>query len=297
MEEIQKINRIIIIGMDRSGTKWISNEISNHPDIIAIRDEQHNGILETNMFTIFLNNFNLENLDEYIGLIELWSKTDFFKNSKISKSFFYKLKNRPRNAYQLFTLMMNELSFINKKKYWLQKTSPSIALNVFQYFTDEFIIIIKRNIVDNLRSKIKNSQDRNINRSLIKAVAGYVIDEKICHLINRKYENSIVVNYEDLLYDKTYQLNLVAEFIKCKEFSAEHSNAKYSKNTSFKNKNERAMVFNSFEIFIIKLFWLIIYFIPLKFLLFIREDFTSIDTNRLVSGTFDKIKKKFSLID
>ena len=64
MKDFQKINRIIIIGMDRSGTKWISNEISNHPDIIAIRDEEHNGILETNMFTMFLNNFNIENLDE-----------------------------------------------------------------------------------------------------------------------------------------------------------------------------------------------------------------------------------------
>ena len=297
MKDFQKINRIIIIGMDRSGTKWISNEISNHPDIIAIRDEEHNGILETNMFTMFLNNFNIENLDEYIGLIELWSQTDFFQNSKIPKSFFYKLNNRPKNVYKLFTFMMNELSLLNKKKYWLQKTSPSIALNIFHYFTDEYIVIIKRNIIDNLRSKIKNSHDRNINRFLIKAVAGYVIDEKISRLINRKFKNSIVINYEDLISDKKYQLNLVANLIRCKKFSAEYSNDKYLKNTSFKNNSDRAMVFNSFEIFIIKLFRLIFYFMPLKFLLFFRENFTSIDINRLVGSTFDKIKKKYNLVD
>ena len=249
------------------------------------------------MFTMFLNNFNIENLDEYIGLIELWSQTDFFQNSKIPKSFFYKLNNRPKNVYKLFTFMMNELSFLNKKKYWLQKTSPSIALNIFHYFTDEYIVIIKRNIIDNLRSKIKNSHDRNINRFLIKAVAGYVIDEKICRLINRKFKNSIVINYEDLISDKNYQLNLVANLIRCKKFSAEYSNDKYLKNTSFKNYSERAMVFNSFEIFIIKLFRLIFYFMPLKSLLFFRENFTSIDINRLVGGTFDKIKKKYNLVD
>jgi hypothetical protein len=105
---MQNIQKIIVIGMNRSGTKWISNLISNHPDVVSLQYERGGGILETNMFTNFPHSFgDLRFPDNYVGLIELWSKTDFFQCAGMDKDFFYSIEKRPTNYFELFQILMN----------------------------------------------------------------------------------------------------------------------------------------------------------------------------------------------
>ena len=61
---------VIVIGMTRSGTKWLSNILCNHSEMIGVQSEQHGGIIETNMFHIMPRKFNLSFADDYIAFIE-----------------------------------------------------------------------------------------------------------------------------------------------------------------------------------------------------------------------------------
>ncbi len=44
------ITPIFIVGTNRSGTKWLSNILANHPDVAAVQTERTLGIVETYMF-------------------------------------------------------------------------------------------------------------------------------------------------------------------------------------------------------------------------------------------------------
>ena len=118
---MSKIKPVLVIGMDRSGTKWLSNILCNHYDIIGIQYEKAYGILETNMFGIMQKRFgDISALENYIGFIELWAQTNFFRISGIEKSFFYNLNYKP-SVLELFEILMNELAKRQKKEFWLQK--------------------------------------------------------------------------------------------------------------------------------------------------------------------------------
>ena len=51
------IRPIFVIGKNRSGTKWLSNTISNHSKIACVRSHEFGGILETNVFFNMPNTF------------------------------------------------------------------------------------------------------------------------------------------------------------------------------------------------------------------------------------------------
>ena len=93
---VQMTTPIIVVGMNRSGTKWVSNILCNHEDVIGVQSERHFGILETNMFGTMQDKFDLSSPEDYVGFLEMWSKTEFFRRTDIDKQMFYELAPRPR---------------------------------------------------------------------------------------------------------------------------------------------------------------------------------------------------------
>ena len=68
---------IFIVGKNRSGTKWLSNILLNHPNIAGIQSDYHRGILETNMFQNMPIIFgNLKDIDNFIGVTEPYEESD-----------------------------------------------------------------------------------------------------------------------------------------------------------------------------------------------------------------------------
>jgi len=70
---------IFVLGRNRSGTKWLTNLIANHPDVYCVQSESHGGVIETNLFdradTSFGNPAIAEN---YIAFMAWFEQTDFF---------------------------------------------------------------------------------------------------------------------------------------------------------------------------------------------------------------------------
>lgn len=180
------IRPIIVVGMNRSGTKWLSNIISRHPDVIAVQSRRNNGILETNMFGALPDKFDLSRPDEYIGLVELWAATHFFRLTGLDKELFYRLSPRPGNGLQLFEILMNEYARRAHKGHWLQKTTPKLADKVLEHFPQARVVVIRRGLMDTMRSTIA-MQSWSGRRSFFRAAWDFVYQGKLLNRLCRQH--------------------------------------------------------------------------------------------------------------
>ena len=109
MHNNNNITPIFVIGTERSGTKWLTRIIATNEDISAIINDDD--LAAEAYFERFDYHFpNVERVDDYIALVELFSKTYVSKLINVDRDDLYYLdKNqRPKNYYELFNLVMNK---------------------------------------------------------------------------------------------------------------------------------------------------------------------------------------------
>lgn len=236
------IRPIIVIGMNRSGTKWLSNIICSHEAVIGVQSPRFGGIVETEMLGPMRDKFDLAFPDDYIGLVELWSRSEFFRIASFDRQMFYALDPRPRDALELFELGMNELARKNDCTFWLQKTSPVSAPAVLEYFTNARIVVTRRNLLDNLRSNVA-LQSRYRSPRLFQATCRYVYEDKLLDRICRRYP-VVHMRYEDLKADtEREKARLFAELGLGRPRNPEP--ASFPRNTSFASDHQRSEILSA----------------------------------------------------
>jgi hypothetical protein len=234
---------ILVVGMNRSGTKWLSNELSAHPGIVSVQDTRHTGILETNMLWAMDRKFDLRSDEDYVGLVEMWSKTDFFQITGQSKEdLFYDVEQRPETATAMFRTLMDAFARSNDADFWLQKTSPLVALDTMSELADARIVVIRRNLMDNLRSRIQHSRNRVGRASIVRAVGIYALEEKAMDRLEQR-RPSVSVAYEDMRGDVDATLRPAWRFLGLEPPGS--NEYPWRRNTSFSKDQDREEVFTS----------------------------------------------------
>ena len=258
---MQEIKPIILIGMNRTGTKWVSNTLCTHDDVIGAQSERARGILETNIFGAMQDKFDLSNPDEYIGFLELWAKTELFQQTNVDKEIFYKLKPRPRNMLHMFDLLMCEFARLHRKSYWLQKTSPLRAAMALNYFDSALVVVVRRNMLDTLKSTWA-MQMRHRRRKILRTTFAYVRDRKIMDAIAKK-RKVVQVHYEVLRDQTQSEINRL-----CRELGLDPEKisvqSPFRKNTSFQSEKQRESIMSREEAFIAKFAAALFGMIPLR---------------------------------
>jgi len=268
---MNKMRPIFILGKHRSGTTWLANLIINHPYISAIKDKRHNGIHESAYFCFvrYYYKFNdLEIKNNYITFIESFSESDYFKLSNVDKDYFYKKDTRDNISTfkDFFEILMQKHALNENNNIWLEK-SPTHTLFVEELskkFNQVKFIAIKRNIYD-----VINSTEKRFNKNenelfyIIKQTFHYVGYNKIIENFKIKNpENIIVIDYEDMIYDKKLVLKNICEYLDL-NYTNSLLNENYKKNTSY-SKNEKKQM-SYFKKYIIKIFSFFYNLIPAKF--------------------------------
>jgi hypothetical protein len=233
------VRPIILIGLNRSGTKWLSNLICRHEDVIAVQSRRTGGILETNMFGALPDKFDLAYPDEYIGLVELWSSTHFFKRTGVEKEFFYRLSPRPRSTLRMFELLMNEYARRHGKAYWLQKTTPLRAAEVLEHFPNARVVVIRRNLMDTLRSTIALMR-RAGRRDLFRTIWHCVHQRKLLNRLCRRYA-AVEMDYDRLRNDTVREEARLFAELGLPEGKLRPAPA-FPRNTSFASDSQRREV-------------------------------------------------------
>ncbi len=294
---------IIVVGMNRSGTKWLSNILLNHPNIFGIQTELDDGIVETNLFGIMQKKFDLTRPDDYVGFVELWSSTNFFKQTKLSKEFLYNLKPRPTNFLEIFKIVMNTCAEREGKSFWLQKTSPSLAFNVLSYFDKSNVILIKRDPIQTIKSTLKIILERRNNKKsfylFLRQIYVYILDEKRLTKLYKE-KKAIFISYEALKNNTENEIKKICNRIGL-TYIPEMLNVKFKKNTSFKTGKDRIEIFSKTDEKTIKYLTVFLRLIPFPLLKFFKDlgykkyILTKGDKSPFVPGTFSEIKNKYNI--
>ena len=280
--------------MNRSGTKWLSNMLSNHSDIISLQNERGGGIIETNMFDNFPKAFgDLSFPDNYVGLVECWSETDFFKSAGADKERFYRLSPRVCCYFKLFRIFMDDMATRHGKRFWLQKTNPFNGLSCMNHYRDARYVVVKRNIFDTVKSHIQLFLNRdNRTKQIAKEVFFYKYQEKLIYKILKR-RNVVSVNYDSLKNDTAKHMKAVCQSIGV-DFQKAMLKVKFKPNTSFRNNKQRQALLSETDIFRIKAYSRLFTPLPLTAFYIARNLFGD-NRPRFVPGTFGSIKDKFNI--
>jgi hypothetical protein len=278
---------IFVIGLNRSGTKWLSNELSKHTEIACVRNE-NTGIRETNMFRAFGRKFDLNHLDDYIGLVELWSSTDFFIRTGVDKAIFFSSDPPITDHYLLFAQLMNAFATKQGKAYWLQKGSPIAGLELLKRFPDAHFVIVRRQMVDQIRSNVGRFA-RPGWTTIARATFSYVRDNQILDRLQSR-SRCPSVSYEEL---KMNRATIIQDLLNTWEITRGEidETVVFRPNTTFPERTQRDDYFHSGQRLWIHFCALLSKLLPFP-LKFYTAKRNWQRVGPLVAGTFDNVYRQ-----
>jgi hypothetical protein len=293
VEAVRPPTPILVVGMNRSGTKWLSNILCNHPDVFGVLSERHGGILETNLFGKMQALIgDLERVEHFVAFVELWSQTDFFGTTGVEKELLYTRKERPREVLDAFRLVMDEAARRCGSRFWLQKTSPSEGWGVLPRFPDARIVTIRRGLVPTLESAAKLRRDRGEADSLAKAAAVYAYEAKVLRRIQRD-RDAVHVEYESLGRSTEHEVRRICEAIGL-GYRPEMLETRFAANTSFRGGDAPGERLGTARIGAARAVEAALGTLPLPLLATARNLLRS-RRALLVTGTFSRIAERYGL--
>lgn len=287
------IRPIILVGLARSGTKWVSNIIASHEDVVAVQSTTAGGILETDMFEGLRDKFDLGFPTDYIGLIELWSRTEFFRLAGGDPEKFYRLDPRPRSPFAVFDLLMSDFARRHRCGHWLQKTSPLNALDVLDYFRSAKVVVVRRDLLDNVRSALALRARHGVPPRPAWTTCHIVYQRKLLDRICSRYR-AVEIRYEDLKADpEREKARLFAELGLAPPKNPK--TASFPRNTSFASENQREQILSGREAALVKSVAAIVGALPLPVIsavIALRRVFRRPRPRPLVSGSFGEVEDR-----
>lgn len=285
---------IFVVGKNRSGTKWVTNILSNHREIaVLVRHEKDisRGCIETNLLSRMALIFgSLEDDENYIGFVECFTQTDEFKLMGLDKRILY--LHKPKDYLKCFKYLMDNFAEQKGAKFYAQKTDCLQMKMLLKHFPDARFIVVRRKIVDNIRSMQMLRRKEGKKKNIFREVYIYHLMDKSCKPSNQ--HPILYVDYENLVSDKEQVVRKICKHIGL-EYNKELLVDRFKKNTSFENKS-RNKELSGMEEFMIRLISAFMRMLPLAFYkvtyrlyLFFRG---SPYSTRFVPGSFRYLRKQ-----
>jgi hypothetical protein len=286
---------IFVVGRNRSGTKWLANSISNHPDVASIQSSRghRTGVLEANLFQHFPAIFGDLSIDDhYYAFLASFKHSNYFLLTGLPESVLY--ERRHPDYLSLFRFLMNRTAEARGKPMWLQKASSLMLPELHRAFPDgRFVVIQRTNVRDNVGSSIAlGARGKALERHKPKRVARELLSYYVHRATERAYlhhPNVLRVTYEDLRERREPTLREVCDFVGL-PFHASVLEDLYQPNSSFVARR-RDEVFTSVDARVYQLLHPFARAAPGSILRFIQSMEQRLmgrrrDGRRLVSGAF-----------
>ncbi len=184
---------VLVIGRERSGTKFLTNLIAANFGLAAIQSEEHDGVLETNLVAKYEGILGNPPRGENLKALKILFQHDaFFRHSHVSKDQLESLEFE--SAEELLWKFLNLEAETCSRPGWVQKVSSRF---LWKYEgVPALKVIIQRRIPDNIFSHSKLVGDESLK---------FVIRDAIATVSYAKLENYFSrrnkirkIKYEDL---------------------------------------------------------------------------------------------------
>ena len=156
---------LFVLGKQRSGTTWLSTQLSQHSQVACARDDHHGGIHESAYFSHIAGRYgDLAQKTNYVEFVEVVAVSDFMRILGVDKAFLYSLW--PTTYKGVFEAVMTRLAQQQGSRYWLDKTPENTLLvrQLAELYPEAKFIAILRHPHDVMRSTIGRYSDQAIRR-------------------------------------------------------------------------------------------------------------------------------------
>ena len=230
------VDAIIVVGLNRSGTKWLSNILSLNNDVAAVTLPHQFGILESNALNDFSRVFkNIDRDDDYAGFVCMWAETDYVRSTGFDRSYLLSWQPRPKSVFAALSRLLDDFRQKQGKSIWLQKCSPSQSRQFQKELASPAkVVAIRRNFNRILESSIALKQQTGVGSSFLRDLVINAIQERILADVS-KQPNTMTVDFESLKAEPEATVRKVCEFIGI-EFSRTMLKTPFEQNTSFEKK-------------------------------------------------------------
>ena len=232
---------LFVLGKQRSGTTWLANQLSQHSQIAAARDDHHGGILESAYFSHVYGRYgDLSHRTNFVEFAEVMAASDMMRILGVSKEFLYSLW--PTTYEGVFQAVMDQQAQKKRARYWLDKT-PEHTLMIAKlaglYPTAKFVAII-RNPGDVMRSSMGRYSGSKRKRRYALIRGGLNLahhNREVAHFAGRS-DRLHVVKFEAMKQAPEATLSGICDFLGLAfepALLAEH----YAPNTTFYGNRKR----------------------------------------------------------
>jgi Sulfotransferase family len=273
---------ILVLGVNRSGTKWLCNEVACHPEVASVAHEDHGGIVESNLLTGYGRSFDLSDDGAYRSFLDFWTKTHFFVLAGGRREDFEPEHFRARDPVEAFRRLMDGYAARERASFWVQKVQPWSAEYVLDRLPDAHLLLIRRDIVDTVRSRLKLDRKRGLQTSAFRAAMSIALQERELARVCRGRE-VFRIRYERLELHRDETMKAVAEFIGLPP--ASWRAYRFPRNTSFSSERDRSTIVARSDVAAIRLAQFLVRIIPFRIQRALRNRFSN-ETGDVLPGTF-----------
>lgn len=243
-----QITPVLIVGLNRNGTTWLGNTLSQCFRMTGPRHELHYGVCEVNLYDNATYWGDFSNLNQYVHFLNNYCPADVFKVLEGDRAYFE--KNRAANFYEFFFETIDQLTRKQDNQFWAAKLDPgffhdTVELDKFKHalhkrYTKVKFIIIQREFNDYIRSYVNMIGEAKLTRntSLKKRISG-ITGTMFYHYFYRKMnrllanEDLLKLPYENLKNDFEDSLKQIASFVEYPDKPMPDALQRNVQNTSF----------------------------------------------------------------
>ena len=230
---------VFVVGLQRSGTTWLANQLCENPDIAGVRHHQHHGVHESGYFALIEGRYgDLTTRSNFVEFAETMLASDYFALAGVSQRQLYSLYGS--NYAEIFRSIMDDYARRQRSSFWLEKT-PSHTKKIHrlaEYFPDAKFVAIIRDPVDAAKSSVARRPEENrgrISRLLLLAKRSHswaVYNRTIARFSRMAPDRIKVITYDEMTSSKHQTLKSICEFVGA-PFSPAMIEDRFKPNTSF----------------------------------------------------------------
>lgn len=247
-EQQTAITPILIVGVNRNGTTWLGNIISQCFDIAAPRHPLHYGYCETEIYENAAYWGDIRPINRYIHFLDNYCPSDVFRLLEGNRDYFE--EHPSESFYDFFVEIIEQYARSQGKDYWAMKISSLFFKDEDEFEKFEAVlkkryptikyIVIQRDFDGYIRSYINMLGEARTRRNtwLKKRLSGISGALFYHYYYPRMYnilpeEDTLRIAYQDLKENFEQTVNDIANFIEYPKPPQPDANKRNVQNTSF----------------------------------------------------------------
>jgi len=234
-----------VLGLQRSGTTWMANLLSEHPQITSVQAAEHRGIHESIFFSHFARAYgDLAEDATFERFVRHFTSSDYYLLTGLPKAWLE--RQRPRSYAEAFRLVMDKVARTRRATCWLEKSPHHTLLCdvLARQLPDARFLCVVRSDLGLARSRLwayGRTPERNPARflTLTRAVAANALYSRKLRRFAHRCPRALLVSHEAMVEDLEREMRRAADFLGL-PFDTRILRSRFAANSSFGSTQARS---------------------------------------------------------